>query len=307
MLHPRSHRSRRGFTLIELLVVIAIVAILIGLLLPAVQKVREAAARTQCSNNLHQLTIALHSCHDQVGYCPPLVGRFPTQSGNANTIYFWLLPYLEQNNLYQSAWNGSTYDPANVPNPAAATNVVKTFLCPSDQSWGPPGYTAGAPGLTGGIAAATSYGANGLVFGGNFDPNSGLPTSGEHYITIPSGFQDGTSNTIIFAEKYAQCGASNCGSIWYRNNYSSTYGPYFNVRMMSGTSPYATNVPFQVRPTPYNDPNYCEYRLPSTGHTSGMLVALADGSTRMVSSSITGTTWYGACTPSGGEVLGSDW
>src|SRR5207247_1282414 len=93
-------RPRPGFTLVELLVVIAIIAILIGLLLPAVQKVREAAARSKCSNNLRQIGIGLHNCHDSMGSMPPLRGRFPQGQGNRQTVHFWLLPYIEQDNLF---------------------------------------------------------------------------------------------------------------------------------------------------------------------------------------------------------------
>src|SRR6516164_8518581 len=185
MLFRHVFRRWRGFTLIELLVVIAIIAILIGLLLPAVQKVREAAARMSCSNNLKQMGLAIQNMAGTYnGKMPPGIGGFPAKNNGKRCsptdnsfggAFFYLLPFIEQDNLFKAcvcANNPNAFDPEQGIRPAAAggvmQDVVKTYLCPSDPT---------ANGGTSGWASVGSYVYNGQLFQADWVGYSSFPAS----------------------------------------------------------------------------------------------------------------------------------
>src|SRR6266851_1894482 len=206
---PMVNRNRRGFTLIELLVVIAIIGVLIGLLLPAVQKIREAANRTQCMNNLRQMALAAIHSHDQQHHMPPAFGLFggrpKAADSQGETLFYHLLPFTDENAVYDlqppgffvvggklkvgvSTGSNNNYN-------GAETFKIPIFRCPSETST--PGVFASNANIPGDTAATnhnwgtSSYGANWNVF--------------SIEVKLPDSIPHGISKTVLFTEKQADC------------------------------------------------------------------------------------------------------
>ena len=300
--------------------VIAILAMLIGLLVPAVQKVREAANRIKCANNLRQLGLAAHLFHDVNQHLPPGVGYYPPAGCAFGTYFFHLLPYLEQENLYRAALGSLAFPPPAGPNTVhypgnntVYSRPVSVFLCPSDPSVGPDGEVT----INGVPFGASSYADNAMV---------SSPNGPQGKVRL-ADITDGTSNTILHAEKYARCSNTTMapafrdgGTAWAyctsplfpwlpppMNSPPRAFQPGFAIAALAARgAPDAIGLAskFQVQPSPFV--GNCDPTRASTPHASGIRVGLADGSVRTLSPGMSHATWWAAVTPRGGEVLGSD-
>jgi prepilin-type N-terminal cleavage/methylation domain-containing protein len=324
----------RGFTLIELLVVIAIIAILIALLVPAVQKVREAAARTQDVNNLKQICLACHSLNDNNKKLPPSLGCFPSgswqeaQSGPSTviggiTVYDWgtppskygnifyfLLPYIEQDSVYKiMGWSNGGWMPYPYPNGSYYGNGPGQFQGAGGSQWGypvvptyvsPADPTAPSNGVSDwGNSGALSYASNNFVF----------KSATRFSATAISKIRDGTSNTILFFDRYAYCEGTN--GHWTGHHGWADWGwawvdyPWGDIDNPAsyGFPPVIPDLTPQWLPTD----TQCINTSIQSFSAAGINVGMGDGSIKTVAAGITPQTWFYAMCPADGQNLGPDW
>ena len=296
-------RNRRAFTLIELLVVIAIIAVLIGLLLPAVQKVREAAARMSCQNNLKQVGLALHNFEGSYQ-------RFPTSgqglsasgavSFDTHSTQTHLLPYIEQDNVYKQINLQVRYN-ASAANQAAFKVGIKTFKCPSNPIVSQPvdsqgyGYTDYSP------VVYTSIDINGNA--GSPNVIGALTLTGATIASIT----DGTSNTFAIVEDVGR-------------NETMSNSPYIDPtdntprklwRWGEPDNAFGLSKVINNNATPFGGPSTCPWTTVNCGpndemfsfHSGGAHAVFMDGHVAFVKASIDTNTLRALVTPNGGEVV----
>jgi prepilin-type N-terminal cleavage/methylation domain-containing protein/prepilin-type processing-associated H-X9-DG protein len=290
----RSSPRRGGFTLIELLVVIAIIAVLIGLLLPAVQKTRESAANIQCKNNLKQIGLAFQTHHDALLYFPTGGWDWSTPPTYVNGVPavgaaqqagwgFQILPYLEQTNVWNGGGAGTDMDRALV----AMATPVKTFFCPVRRQ--PQTVSYSYPGYLGGITATHAlcdYAASNL-------DNTGVVR--QYQPTRMATIKDGTSNTCEVGDK--RLNLTNLGQPQADDNEGYTCGWNEDTVRLTSQPP---------QPDFLGDPSLYGGKLFGSSHPSRFNMVFADGSVHSISYSVNPATFKALGDVADGQVINLD-
>ncbi len=333
---------RRGFTLIELLVVIAIIAVLISLLLPAVQQAREAARRTQCLNNLKQIGLAMHNYHSAYQALPPSC----VLTGSGNEVDLWIgwsphsrfLPLMEQVALFDAI--NFQFSGESEPNVTVASTGISVFICPSEVNQDPPPSKVG-------LAHITNYGfsmGDWFVWGGFSGPFTRCSFGPNRSLTFAS-FRDGLSNTIVAAEvKASQPLLRDCGGLANVHDHMNIPEPNADHRdllpELAGTScefklghvewtdgaahhagfttafppnrmidGYTADMTLDMDITGQREkkggPTFAAITSRSY-HPGGVNTLLGDGSVRFVADTIDGHVWRGLATIRGREVISAE-
>jgi len=310
-------RRWRGFTLVELLVVIAIIAILIGLLLPAVQKIREAAARTQCLNNLKQISLACVNCADTYhGRLPVSVGLYPQPTWGPNNgdggHFMHLLPFLEQKPVYDATfipnsqqgfgngWGDGRNGPASTYTQWANSvrlGELPVFNCPSD----PTAQDAAGGDQYGSPGGYTSYAFNGQIFKANWSAPTGSWSPYNPTLRYPAGIRDGASQTAFYTEKTRHTTRGQR----YDGYWPDWGGPIYDSSDFG--QPIGPGAVPQFTWTMANDRANINGDLPGTPHTGSINVAMGDGSVHSIQQTVTGSTWWALFTPNGNDTAGNNW
>jgi prepilin-type N-terminal cleavage/methylation domain-containing protein len=302
-------QKRSAFTLIELLVVIAIIAILIGLLVPAVQKVREAAARTQTINNLKQCGTATHNFAGVFHQKLPINGYFGIRYAS---VFGHLLPYVEQDNVYKliANVNTSSLAPPSINNTVNAGNtgpaayvqaVIPAYQAPSD-----PTQAASTGQSADGLLYGTgSFASNGLLFNGA-PGTAPVPQSWASTPTtnpppapprLPATFIPGTSNVVMYATRYATCGTTPATADNYWSSATRTYFIGNYPQTQPGVGSAVPAAPIQT----------CNVQSVQGFSATGPQVCMGDNSVRSVSPGVSTTTWGYAVNPITTTPLPPDW